>query len=409
MHVWPEEPEFLALIQSRPCDDGPRLIFADYLDEHQDPRGELIRLQCALARLPADDVRRAGLQARESAWHRQFDRDWIGPIAQVVADAQFRRGILDSVSMSAERFLEQGEALFRFAPIRRVRLYDVGPRFGEIMQAPHLAEVRELDLCGNDLGNGGMMLITRSPYLEQLESLDLSFNALSGPGLRLLAESGKLSRLQALYLNDNGRINHVGIESLARTARLSQLRVLDLSGNDLSDAAVRMLTDSSVLRRLDRLVLHHNPIGDMGFHWLLQNESWFRLLRGDRTLNLEDCSISVPGISELAQSPRLASIETLELSGNLLSDRGVAELARSPHCKRLRHLHLHKNRLTDQAAIALADAPWLAQLETLDLAENGFTSHAVEIIQRSPYHHWRLKLDLVDLRDQLPQSVRSSR
>lgn len=49
-----ERDAFLAAILESPDDDGPRLIFADYLEENGDPaRGEFIRIQCAIARLPA--------------------------------------------------------------------------------------------------------------------------------------------------------------------------------------------------------------------------------------------------------------------------------------------------------------------------------------------------------------------
>ena len=53
-----EEEAFLATIRDRPDDDGPRLIYADYLDEQGDCRGDFIRIQCALAKLGEDDPRR---------------------------------------------------------------------------------------------------------------------------------------------------------------------------------------------------------------------------------------------------------------------------------------------------------------------------------------------------------------
>ncbi len=44
---------FLEAIIGRPDDDGPRLAYADWLDERGDAaRAEFIRVQIALARLP---------------------------------------------------------------------------------------------------------------------------------------------------------------------------------------------------------------------------------------------------------------------------------------------------------------------------------------------------------------------
>ena len=49
---------FLAEILEHPDDDTPRLIFADWLDDHGEPdRAELIRLQVESAALPEGDPR----------------------------------------------------------------------------------------------------------------------------------------------------------------------------------------------------------------------------------------------------------------------------------------------------------------------------------------------------------------
>ena len=46
--------------------DLPKLVYADWLDEHgRHARAEFIRVQCELARLSADDPVRAALAIRE--------------------------------------------------------------------------------------------------------------------------------------------------------------------------------------------------------------------------------------------------------------------------------------------------------------------------------------------------------
>lgn len=53
-----EEAALLAAILTHPEDDTPRLVYADWLDEHEQPeRAELIRVQCERAKLPEKDVR----------------------------------------------------------------------------------------------------------------------------------------------------------------------------------------------------------------------------------------------------------------------------------------------------------------------------------------------------------------
>ena len=60
-----DETAFLQAIAEEPDDDALRLIFADWLDERDDPRGEFIRVQCELAGLAEDSAKRADLRDRE--------------------------------------------------------------------------------------------------------------------------------------------------------------------------------------------------------------------------------------------------------------------------------------------------------------------------------------------------------
>ena len=59
------EGALLQMILEEPDDDAPRLVYADWLEEHGDPRGEFIQVQCALAGMSENDDRRWGLEVRE--------------------------------------------------------------------------------------------------------------------------------------------------------------------------------------------------------------------------------------------------------------------------------------------------------------------------------------------------------
>ncbi len=67
---------FLQAIRETPFDDAPRLIYADWLEEHgRAERAELIRLQCRLAALPQEDKGRGVLEAaRRDAVAAQLGR-----------------------------------------------------------------------------------------------------------------------------------------------------------------------------------------------------------------------------------------------------------------------------------------------------------------------------------------------
>jgi len=84
--------ELLAAVYADPESDEPRLVYADYLQAHGDPRGELIILQIQRAHGEAT----AKALARERALLRKHAGALLGPLASVVAirDAVFERGFL---------------------------------------------------------------------------------------------------------------------------------------------------------------------------------------------------------------------------------------------------------------------------------------------------------------------------
>ncbi len=68
---------FLQSIIEAPDDDTPRLVYADWLDDHQVPaRAEFIRLQCSLDKMAANDPRRPELRDREQELLRHYGWAW---------------------------------------------------------------------------------------------------------------------------------------------------------------------------------------------------------------------------------------------------------------------------------------------------------------------------------------------
>src|SRR5438094_10585721 len=75
----PEE-AFRRAIRENPDDDMPRLAYADWLNEREDPRGEFLQVQCELARSPREDLRRAELLDRQQELRGQYGRAWAEPL-----------------------------------------------------------------------------------------------------------------------------------------------------------------------------------------------------------------------------------------------------------------------------------------------------------------------------------------
>jgi Ran GTPase-activating protein (RanGAP) involved in mRNA processing and transport len=121
-----------------------------------------------------------------------------------------------------------------------------------------IRNLRSLNLSCNQLESRDLRAFLVSEHLTSLTALNLSHNRIGDSGIRALAESSLLGRLECLSLQGND-IGTSGLRALARAlAALAhspdelRLRRLELSDDNLSAAAQRVIADSPLLRRLVR-------------------------------------------------------------------------------------------------------------------------------------------------------------
>ena len=384
-----DERPFLDSIRVNPFEDGPRLVYADYLDDTGNPldarRAELVRTQVAIARLPQEHARRAELANREAELLDAHGRDWTAPLASLGAKFQFRRGVPDTVAIDAATFLSRGEELFdntQIRPgrsfVRRVKLHDPARVLAELVECPLLNQIEELDLGWSDLGNGGVSLLVSSHHLGAVAWLNLENNRLDDAGVLALARAATLPQLRSLAMNDNGQIGAEGVAALAESPFLAGLLELDLAGNDVNEAGVRALVRGRATTRLHSLKLHENPIGP-GIASLVQSELFARMIARDSHLDLHRCAIEASGVEALGASPQLRRGTGLNLSENYLGDAGVQALCRG-ELENLRTLRLGRNQIADAGAKAIL-ATSLPRLELLDLSGNRLTRRGVEALK----------------------------
>src|SRR5262245_5430925 len=74
---------FLRAIVADPGDDTTRLVYADWLDEQDDPRGVFLRLEVALAAVAPLDAGRGPLQARFLEAAAGIHAAWLSAVSRV--------------------------------------------------------------------------------------------------------------------------------------------------------------------------------------------------------------------------------------------------------------------------------------------------------------------------------------
>lgn len=135
-----------------PDDDTPRLIYADWLEEHaQFDRAAFIRAQVEAARLepfsPAAHHAETQAQRLLEAHRREWTKHWYG---RVVGTPCFRRGFIEHVAIEVVKFESAIETVFELEPIQSLQIVHSmeGDECLSLLPAfvsPRLRQIRRLE------------------------------------------------------------------------------------------------------------------------------------------------------------------------------------------------------------------------------------------------------------------------
>jgi uncharacterized protein (TIGR02996 family) len=333
--------ELLRAVLSAPDDDAARLVYADWLSERGDPRGELIQTQCVLSD-PSTQTGHEALRERERELFATHGQRWLSAmgldaksvaIHAMVARSEalehrrgelvfFYRGFVDAAKLRFLTYQKSSRALSE-EPLRRLVLTHVAwtetSRLSELRAAPSLTALvfhasnlgssgaaalascqalrnaRELCLSGCAIDDGALAALASSRVPEALEVLDLSDNHLLGTSsAEALSDAPWLPGLRSLQLNDSG-FGDDAVWVLARSRGFRELRRLGLKSCRLKNAGICALASSDFLRTLTHLDLRSNSIGEEAVRALVVTRKLPHLGR----LDLRDCSLSPASLSAL--------------------------------------------------------------------------------------------------------------
>src|SRR5262245_35805683 len=113
-----ERERFIRAIEAEPEDDAPRLVFADWLDDHDDPdRARFIRLQCEQHRLygwtlfRSKSSHRCELEQELKTLLKLHGKTWTDGLPAWAQEAGFQRGFPRIYSMTGKQFLDHASAI----------------------------------------------------------------------------------------------------------------------------------------------------------------------------------------------------------------------------------------------------------------------------------------------------------
>jgi uncharacterized protein (TIGR02996 family) len=168
----------LHAIFARPADDAPRLVYADWLDEHGEPaQAAFIRAQCALERVPPETPEHDHLSLEMfGLWDRLMDE----LRAEVTTDmmlqsSDFRRGFVAvPVQLTVSVLRDRSARWWPRLPIRAITVELAPWNVGEFVRIPYLERLGELIVHGEDPHGMVIPRLARCHHLRGLRVLDLS-------------------------------------------------------------------------------------------------------------------------------------------------------------------------------------------------------------------------------------------
>jgi uncharacterized protein (TIGR02996 family) len=380
---------FERAVLENPADVGPWSAYADYLTERGDPRGEFMQVQLALEDEVRSPAERKALAAREKALLKAHEREWLGPLAAVILDAdkvphweggrqgerppvahRFARGWLSrfefhSLTVAQARALSAapGARLLRElvveqvaaeAPVGRTEQYidsyyepgpDVpadlesygAPGLHALCRCPHLRGVRVFRLGERATGPDG----EDEQYMNCHTPGELAYHVIK-----------QMPDVEELYLLAH-RVDAGKIFALP----MPNLRVLQLYHS--TDYPLDKLAANSTVGNLSTLRCHPHAME-------YDDEE-------------QGAYIRLPHLRALCRAPHLTRLTHLTLRLTNFGDKGAKEIVESGVLARLKVLDLQGGCMTDAGATALAAAPAFRRLEFVNLRSNALSPAAAAI------------------------------
>ncbi len=235
-----------------------------------------------------------------------------------------------------------------------------------IAMAYNMTELNTLQVSAFTLGNRCCAHLASARHLKGITHLELRNNLIDARAAQALAASPVLANVKHLDLSQNA-LHDEGLIALSQSPYLTELRRLDLSSfNFITTRGIEALATSPTIRNLRDLGLRGAEVGDRGLEAIIES-SWSASLI---TLGLSRTQLDANSALHIARATHMTSLEVLDLTNNPMSDEAAIALAQAPHLSGLKKLLIEPEHLSKKGALALLDAPYLHPRQRQALLDN---------------------------------------
>lgn len=351
-------------IRENPHDDAPRLIYSDWLEEHDDPaRAEFIRRQIADERALAEGRRDESFRqnrARANQLLRSHRERWWTPLHQFLDRTEFRRGF-PSPKFDSRHFrslIQLTRHYHDVIPEWRLTMESGVNRLLEYATHSCFRMAVALELL-SDIPNPAILApYLNAPNLLNIWSLSLGMERIRTGHLEVLVDSPLPGQLREFAITRPSSINFSHLRSALRGREFPHLHSLELIGQQITDDVLEKMDEVLPLRRFRRLNLRRNLIGPGGIDCLMAVAGESRL----HSLTLSENQLDDEMAFQLADSPALVGLRHLDLEHNRIGHEGIRAILESPHFHDSTELFVSGNPGDDDQLLAERFRQWMERM-----------------------------------------------
>lgn len=273
--------------------------------------------------------------------------------------------------------------------------FDRGPitdaGFERIVTSPNLGNLESLDLRGTQIGVDGIIALATSQIVDQIKQLKFS-NQTDASGFRAFFDQER-PNFEHFHLNpvpqtlfprrEYQTVGSAALQILFGNA--PSLKVMNLGQTKVTGKSLTALMESAAAKSLNEITLSGLSVRDIML--VVKNNCFTNL----HYLDLSGCDLTQAAVEEIFQSEMMSQVTQFNLGP--LSNKIFSKIDDYENLREIRHLIVGSNREPVSVPI-IANSEVLQKLQTLSIEWCPITEKIAKDLANSPYMDNLLELNL---------------